>query len=133
MCTTRWVAVLVMLKMSFTTGDGVKITLNLPDSIYLDEPASGDCIVSSTTKPHHIMITPEYQHSKYCKVNTTGSMIYGTKNYRRNFTVTCNNSSAPSVKILCFIPGKSMPGKKEVQGKLNTSNYITITCVYILH
>ena len=120
----------VMFKMSFTTGDGIKITLNLPDSIYLDEPASGNCIVSSTTKPRHIMITQEHQQSKYCKVNTTGSTIYGTKNYRRDFTVTCKNGSASSVKIQCFVPGTNkIPEKKEVQGKLNTGSYNYSLCI----
>lgn len=107
------------VKMSFTTDGGATVTLNLPDSIYLNEPASGNCIVSK--KPPFIRITPVKQHNDYCKVKCIGKIYETNKNYQQNFTVTCSNGSASSVEIQCLtFENTRMPEIKVVQGKLNT-------------
>ena len=117
--------------MSFTTG-GAEVTLNLPDNIYLDEPASGDCSVSPTKSHHRLMIIPENQHNEHCKVKLTRKDLEN-KNYQQNFTVTCKNGSASSVKILCFIIGSTaLPTTKVVQGKTKHC-YDYITCVHNLY
>ena len=91
--------------MLFAIGDhGVKLTLNLPESIILEEPASGSCVVSNLIKsPRKIIISP-VDNKDYCSVKYT-DRHYKIKNlkYQQNFTVTCRKGSASSFAIKCFI------------------------------
>ena len=107
--------------MLFVTGDhGVQPTLNLPESIFLEEAASGSCVVSNLMKsPRKIIIAP-VDNRDYCSVKYI-DRPYKIKHlqYRQNFTVTCRNGSASSVVMQCFIPERNkMPKFEEVKGKI---------------
>ena len=110
----------------------MKLTLNLPESIFLEEPASGSCVVSNLIKsPHRITIVP-VDNRDYCSVKYVDGHyeIKHSKLYQQNFTVTCGKGSASSVVIKCFISGMSKLEK--VKGKSNNTacvnNYISIKC-----
>ena len=107
----RWVLIYV--------GDhDVKITLNLLESVILDEPANGSCIVSNLMRsPRRIMVKLEGGNTVPCSVK------YTNKNnkpkdleYEQNFTVTCNKSSPFFVELKCFITESSTSESVKLEG-----------------
>ena len=117
------------------TGDhDVKLTLNIPESVILEEPTSGSCIVSNLMRsPRRIMIKVEGGNGVPCIVK------YTSKNnkpkdleYQQNFTVTCNKGSPSSVELKCFIIESStfesvkLEGNQIKQCKSVKCNYMTI-------
>ena len=103
------------LHVLLVTGDhDVKLTLNVPESIILEEPASGSCIVSNLIRsPRRIIVKVEGGNGVFCIVK------YTDKNdkpkdleYQQNFTVTCKKGSPSFVGVKCFI---LLPNKMETR------------------
>ena len=101
------------------TGDA-KVSLDLPTTIFLGEPAFGRCAVNNLeSSPKEIKIS---FISLHCTAKNVGK-LYSIEqlNYQQNFTVTCRNGSAPSVNVICFVVSNSSfppPARGTVQGKL---------------
>ena len=101
------------------TGDA-KVSLDLPTTIFLGEPAFGRCAVNNLgNSPKEIRISLISDH---CTAKNVGK-IYSIEqsNYQQNFTVTCRNDSASSVNVICFVfPNSSSPlsDRGTVKGKL---------------
>ena len=98
-----------------------KATLDLPMTIFLGEPAFGECSVNNLeNSPKKIRIEVS---SPNCTANYVGK-LYSIEqlNYQQNFTVTCSEGSS-SVYVICFVQFSSsnqqpLSDKRKVQGKL---------------
>ena len=108
-----------------------KATLDLPMTIFLGEPAFGECSVNNLeNSPNKIRI--EFS-SPHCTANYVGK-IYSIEqlNYQQNFTVTCEKSSASSFKVICFVFTSSSPplltAEGTFQGKLKILSRLIETC-----
>ena len=95
--------------------------------MFLEEPASGNCVVTNLMKsPQRIIVAP-VDNKDYCRVKYIDRpyKIKGLQ-YQQNFTVTCRNGSASSVEMKCFIvEANIMPELEKVKGKSNNTTYVT--------
>ena len=63
----------VMLNVA---GDhGVKLTLNLPESMFLEEPASGNCAVTNLMKSSQRIIVAPVDNKDYCRVKYIKGLV----------------------------------------------------------
>ena len=98
---------------------GNRVSLELPKTIFYEEPAYGSCTAYHLKKPPvHIRV---YSPTKDCSAINIGKWYNITDlDYRQNFTVMCKNGSGPSVDVKCFVTPHSnvLHTTTQIQGKL---------------
>jgi len=103
--------------------DDPKMTLSLPETIFLEEPANGRCTVSNIGTQDYQIDVKLFGSRKYCDIHKDiGKQL--------NFTVTCRSGSASSIRVCCIVHSHNkdiLPVDKRVQG----NETIAITYVSI--
>ena len=107
-------------------GYSVKVSLDLPETVFLGEAVSGSCTVNNLDNPL-IRVYPSPYNKISCSVTNIGG-VHKIKHlsYQQNFSVNCSNGNASSVEVNCLVP--PILERKEIQGKLN--NQLVYLSIY---